>query len=139
MPRSARRPRSAGLAVGRVYYGRAYTGGGIGATQYVGQPVSAGHAPDQVRGVGGGHPGRGDEQWAHRRSAHDRHRVGHRTEPGLGHPDYRDAERGVRMRAQAAPAARIPVGIDHQQAQSADLVQDRAQRRELPPLPYAEP
>jgi hypothetical protein len=42
----------------------------------------------QVRGVGGGHPGRGDKQRACRGSAQDRHRVGCRTEPGLGHRDH---------------------------------------------------
>ena len=31
------------------------------------------------------------EQRAHRGSAHDRQRMGSRAEPGLGHPDHRDA------------------------------------------------
>jgi hypothetical protein len=59
--------------------------------------------------------------------------VGSSAEPGLGHPDHRDAERGVRVRAQAGPAAGIKVGvaIDDQQAQPAQAVQDRVQRREL--------
>ena len=30
---------------------------GIGAAQGVGQPVPAGHAPDQIRGISAGHPG----------------------------------------------------------------------------------
>jgi hypothetical protein len=76
---------------------------GIGAAECVGQPVPAGHAPDQIRRISAGHPGRGDEQRASRGSAHDRHRVGRGAEPGLGHPDHRDAELGVRMRAQAGP------------------------------------
>jgi hypothetical protein len=37
---------------------------GVSAAWCVGQPVSAGHAPDQVRCVGAGYPGRGDEQRA---------------------------------------------------------------------------
>lgn len=62
----------------------------------------------------------------------DRHRVGSGAEPGLGRPDHRDAERGVRVRAQAGTAAGIQVGaaIDDQQAQPAQTVQDRVQRRE---------
>jgi hypothetical protein len=76
---------------------------GIGAAQCVRQPVPAGHPPDQVRCVGRGHPGGGDEQRACRGSAQDRHRVGSRAEPGLGHPDHRDVELGVRTRAQAGP------------------------------------
>ena len=74
---------------------------GIGAAQRVGQPVQAGHVPDQVRRVGCGHPGRGD----------DRHRVGRRAEPGIGCPDHRDAELGVRMPAQAGPACGGPSTI----------------------------
>jgi hypothetical protein len=47
--------------------------------------------------------------------------VGGRGEPGLGDPDHRDAELGVRMRAQAGPAAGVQIGVavDHQQAQPA--------------------
>jgi hypothetical protein len=133
LPRSARLRRSVGLAVGHADCGRACAREGIGAARRVGQPVPAGHPPDQVRRVGCGHPGRGDEQRASRGSAHDRYRVGRRTEPGLGHPDHRDAELGVRTRAQAGPAAGVQVGvaIDHQQAQPAQILQDRAQRREL--------
>ena len=64
---------------------------------------------------------------------HDRHRVGSRAEPGLGPPNHRDAELGMRMRTQARPAAGLQVGgtIDHQQAQPAHTVQDRAQRWEF--------
>jgi hypothetical protein len=67
--------------------------------------------------------------------------VGRGAEPGLGHPDHRDAERGVRMRAQAGPAAGVQVGVavDHQQAQPARIVQDRAQRRELAQVELARP
>jgi hypothetical protein len=97
---------------------------GIGAAQCVGQPVPAGHPPDQFRRVGGGHPGRGDEQRAHRGSAYDRDRVGSGAERGLGHSDHRDAELGVRTRTQAGPAAGIQIGIaiDHQQAHPAYIV-----------------
>jgi hypothetical protein len=35
--------------------------------------------------------------------------VGRGAEPGLGHPDDRDAELGVRVRAQAGPAGRVQV------------------------------
>jgi hypothetical protein len=48
-------------ALGHGGCGRACAREGIGAAQCVGQPVPAGHAPDQVRHVGCGHPGRGDE------------------------------------------------------------------------------
>ena len=46
----------------------------------------------------------------------------------FGHPDDRDAELGVRMRAQAGAAAGVQVGVavDDQQAQPAEIVQDRA-------------
>ena len=59
--------------------------------------------------------------------------MGRGAEPGLGHPDHRDAERGVRMRAQAGPAARVQIGVavDDQPAQPAQILQDRAQRREF--------
>jgi len=70
--------------------------------QRVGQPVPAGHMPDQVRGVDAGHPGGSDEQRARTDSAHDRHRVGSGAEPGLGYSDHRDAELGVRSRAHSA-------------------------------------
>jgi len=40
---------------------------------------------------------------------------------------------GVRTRTQAGPAAGVQIGvaIDHQQAQPAQILQDRTQRREL--------
>jgi hypothetical protein len=65
--------------------------------------------------------------------------VGCRTEPGLGHPDHRDAELGVRMCAQAGPAGRVQVGVpvDDQQAQPVQVVQDGVQRRELAPVELA--
>ena len=62
-------------------------GEGVSAARRAGQPVPAGHAPDQVRGVGCGHPGGRDEQRARRGSARGRHRVGRGAEPGLGHPE----------------------------------------------------
>jgi hypothetical protein len=54
--------------------------------------------------LGCGHPGRGDEQRAHRGSPLNRHRVGSRAEPGLGHPDHRHAELGVHMGTEASTA-----------------------------------
>jgi hypothetical protein len=59
--------------------------------------------------------------------------VGGGAEPGLVHPDDRDAELGVRVRAQAGPAAGVQA-VDDQQAQPAQVVQDRAQRREFAPV-----
>jgi hypothetical protein len=52
-----------------------------------------------------------------------------------------DAELGVRTRAQAGPAARVPIGVaaGYQQAQPAEIVQDRAQRRELAQAELARP
>jgi hypothetical protein len=97
-PRSAHVRMSVGLAGGHAGCWRTCPCEGVGAARCVGQPVPAGHAPDQVRRVGCGHPGRGDEQRASRGSAHRRHRVGSGAEPGLGHPGHRDAELGVRMR-----------------------------------------
>jgi hypothetical protein len=43
--------------------------------------------------------------------------------PGLGDPDHRDAELGLRIRAQAGPAAGVQIGvaIDDQQAQPAQI------------------
>lgn len=67
---------------------------GVGAAQCIGRPVPAGHVP-QVRRVGRGRPGGGDDQRAYRGAAHDRHRAGRRMEPGLGHAGYRDAGLGV--------------------------------------------
>jgi hypothetical protein len=45
------------------------------------------------------------------------------------------------MRAQAGPAAGVQVGVavDDQQAQSAEIVQDRAQRREFAQVELARP
>ena len=80
---------------------------GIGAAQRAGQSVPVGHVPDQVRRVGCGHPGRGD----------DRHRVGRRAEPGLGCPDHRDTELGVRMPAQAGPPGGVPSTISRPSTQ----------------------
>ena len=59
----------------------------------------------------------------------------------FGHPDDRDAELGVRMRAQAGAAAGVQVGVavDDQQAQPAQIVQDRAQRREFAPVELTRP
>jgi len=59
--------------------------------------------------------------------------VGRGAEPGLGYPDHRDAELGVRTGAQAGAPGGVQVGvaIDHQQAQLAQILQDRAQRRQL--------
>ena len=119
-----------GRAGGRSWWLRGWPcpGEGVGAAQGVGQPVPAGHAPDQVRCVGCGHPGRGDEQRAYGGSAQDRHRVGRGAELGLGHADHRDAELGVHVRAEAGPAAGVQVGVavDYQQAEPAQLGQDRA-------------
>jgi hypothetical protein len=55
------------------------------------------------------------------------------VEGSLGHPDYRDTELSVRVRTQAGPATGVMVGVtvDHQQAQLAQPMQDRANRREL--------
>ena len=133
--------RSAVPAAGCGGCGRICSREMVGAAQCVGQPVPAGHAPDQAGRVGCGHPGRGDEQRAHRGSARDRDRVGSRAEPGLGDPDHRDAELGVRMRAQAGPAAGVQIGvaIDDQQAQPAQIGQDRAQRRELAQVELTRP
>ena len=85
---------SVGLAGGHGG-GRICPREGVGAAQCIGRPVPAGHVPDQVRRVGRGHPGGGDEQRAYRGSAHDRYRVGGRMEPGPGHAGHRDAELGV--------------------------------------------
>jgi hypothetical protein len=59
----------------------------------------------------------------------------------LATPDHRDAELGVCMRAQAGPAAGVQIGvaIDDQQAQPAQIVQDRAQRRELAQVEVTRP
>ena len=67
--------------------------------------------------------------------------MGSGAEAGLGHPDHRDAELGVRTRAQAGPAARVQIGvaIDHQQVQPAEILQDRTQRRELTQVELARP
>jgi hypothetical protein len=59
--------------------------------------------------------------------------MGSRVESGLGHADHRDAELSVRVRTQAGPTAGVKVGlsIDHQKAQLAQPMQDRANGREL--------
>ena len=51
----------------------------------------------------------------------------------LANADHRDAEPSARVRTQAGPAAGAKVGVtvDHQEAQTAQPVQDRAHRREL--------
>ena len=64
MPHSARLRGSVGLTVGHADCGRTCPRKGIGAAQGVGQPVAPGHAPDQIRRVGAGYPGRSDEQRA---------------------------------------------------------------------------
>jgi hypothetical protein len=66
---------------------------------------------------------------------------GSRAEPGLGHPDHRDAGLGVRVRIQAGPAAGVQVGVPicHQRAQPAQILQDRAQRREFAQAELARP
>ena len=97
MPRSARLRRSVGwrpVMMAAVGPARAR---GVGAAQRAGQPVPACHAPGQVRGVGGGHPGLGDEQRAHRGIPAEPAPVGRRAEPGRGHPGHRDAGLGVDM------------------------------------------
>jgi hypothetical protein len=78
----------------------------------VGQPVPAGHIPDQVCRVGGRHSGRGDEQRACRGSVRDRHGVGRGAERGFGHPDHRDAELGVRAPG-AGRRSRMWSGLGH--------------------------
>ena len=65
---------SVGLAGGHGG-GRICAREGVGAAQCIGRPVPAGHVPHQVRCVGCGYPGGGDEQRAYRESAHGRHRV----------------------------------------------------------------
>jgi hypothetical protein len=67
--------------------------------------------------------------------------MGSRAEGGLGHADHRDAELSVRMRAQARPAAgvEVSVAIDHQEAQSAQTVQDRTDRREFTQVELTRP
>jgi len=127
MPHSARLRRSVGLVIGhgcrRPARARVSARRSASGSRY-----RRAMCRTQVRRVGCGHPGRGD----------DRHRVDRRAEPGLGYPDYRDAGLGVRMRAQAGPTAGVPV--DHQQVRhSAQIIQDRAQRRDLAPGELARP
>ena len=45
------------------------------------------------------------------------------------------------MGAQAGPAARVQIGVTvhHQQLQPGDMVQDRVQRRQLPPVELTRP
>jgi hypothetical protein len=59
----------------------------------------------------------------------------------FGHPYHRDAELGVRMRAQAGPTGGVQVGVavDHQRAQPAQIRQDRAQRRQLAQVELTRP
>jgi len=52
MPHITRLGRSVGLVVGHGGGGRACPRGGVGAAQCVGQPVPAGHAPDQGGRIG---------------------------------------------------------------------------------------
>jgi hypothetical protein len=66
---------SVGLAGGHGG-GRIWLREGVGAAQCIGRPVPAGHVAHEVRCVGCGHPGGGDEQRACRGSARGRHRVG---------------------------------------------------------------
>jgi hypothetical protein len=108
-------------------------GQSVSPAQRVGQPVPAGHLPDEVGGVGAGHPGGGDVQRPGRGSAQHRDGVGGGAERRLGHADHRDAELLAGPGAQAGPAAGIQVGVavDDQQAQAAHAFQGRAQRREL--------
>ncbi len=73
---------------------------GIGAAQGVGQPVPAGHVPDRVRRVGGGHSGRGDEQRAGGGSARDRHGASGLVQPRRP-PSSRDG--AVNTERQSAP------------------------------------
>jgi hypothetical protein len=62
--------------------------------------------------------------------------MGSGAEHGLGHADHGDSELVVHMGAQPGPAGRAEIGVavDHQQPQPADAVQDRAQRRQFPPV-----
>jgi hypothetical protein len=87
-------------AVPASWSGRAAAGKGVGAAEGIGQPVSACHVADQVRGLVAGHPGGGDIQ----RSGgafppYHRHGVGGRAEGCLGDADDRHPELGVGMRA----------------------------------------
>ena len=56
------------------------------------------------------------------------------TEPGLGHADDRDAERRVRVCAEARAAAGIKVGVavDDQQGKVGHVGEHGAQRRQFP-------
>ena len=67
--------------------------------------------------------------------------MGSRAEGSLGHADHRDAELGVRVRAQAGPAPGIKVGVavDHQEAEPAQTVHDRADRREFTQVELTRP
>jgi hypothetical protein len=59
----------------------------------------------------------------------------------LATPITADAGLGVRLRAQAGPAAGVQIGVaaDHQLAQPAQIAQDRAQRRDLAPAELTRP
>lgn len=56
-----------------------------------------------------------------------------RPKGGLGHADHRDAELSLSVRTKAGPATAVKVGVavDHQEAQTAQPAQDRADRREF--------
>ena len=89
--------------------------------------------PDEVGGVGAGHPGGRDVQRPGRGSAQHRDGVGGGAEGRLGHADHRDAELVAGAGAQAGPSVRVQVGVavDDQQGHLGQAVQHRAQRREL--------
>ena len=60
--------------------------------------------------------------------------MGSGAEGRLGHADHWDTEFVAGPGAQAGPPVGVQVGVavDHQQAQTGQAVQDRAQRRQLP-------
>jgi hypothetical protein len=93
---------SAGLAIGHCGRGRVCPREGVGAAESVGQPVPAGHAPDQVRRVGCGHPGRGDEQRAHQGPANDGHLM-----VAVQNPDLATRPPGCRTRRAHARPGRV--------------------------------
>ena len=69
-------------------------------------------------------------------------RVGRRAEPGRGRPDHRDAESGVCTRAQAGPACWGSGRRSHRPRagpQLAQVVRDRARRREFTQVELARP
>jgi hypothetical protein len=141
MPRSARLRRSVGLAAGHCGCGRTCPREGIGAAQCVGQPVPAGHAPDQVRASAAGIPA----AVTNSERPEDPRTTGTAwvavrnldlATPITGMPNsaYARAPRPGR------PAVEISVTIDHQQAHHpAQIIQDRAQRRQLAQVELARP